>query len=161
MMEKAGRQANYELLRIIAMWMVITLHYLNHTGMLPAAGEDMVLSRAAALLIESFCIIAVNLYVMISGYFLSLSDFDKNLLLEEEVLLDKVLDIMKDYHFLNTLPELLLYKSKIAFMSNNSKWKEFFKEGHYIGTFVYSEEQITRCEKMIMDEAYELIGSIG
>ena len=42
-----------------------------------------------------------------------------------------------------------------------AKWKEFFKEGHYIGTFVYSEEQITRCEKMIMEEAYELIGSIG
>ena len=81
MMEKAGRQANYELLRIIAMWMVITLHYLNHTGMLPAAGEDMVLSRAAALLIESFCIIAVNLYVMISGYFLSLSDFSLTRLL--------------------------------------------------------------------------------
>lgn len=107
-----------------------------------------------------------HFYINILGaitynYFLSLSDFDKNLLLEEEVLLDKVLDIMKDYHFLNTLPELLLYKSKIAFMSNNSKWKEFFKEGHYIGTFVYSEEQITRCEKMIMEEAYELIGSIG
>lgn len=36
----ARRQANYELLRIIAMLMVVTLHYLNHTGMLLTAGGE-------------------------------------------------------------------------------------------------------------------------
>lgn len=38
--EQEGRQANYELLRIIAMFMVVTLHYLNHTGMLLTAGGE-------------------------------------------------------------------------------------------------------------------------
>lgn len=66
----AKRQANYELLRMIAMFMVITLHYLNHTGMLLTAGGDGGSSRFFGMLAESFCIVAVNVYVLISGYFL-------------------------------------------------------------------------------------------
>ena len=69
-MEKAKRQANYELLRIIAMLMVVTLHYLNHTGMLLAPGIEAGAGRVAGMLVESFCIVAVNVYVLISGYFL-------------------------------------------------------------------------------------------
>ncbi len=68
--EQEGRQANYELLRIIAMFMVVTLHYLNHTGMLLTAGEEGGGARFLGMLVESFCIVAVNVYVMISGYFL-------------------------------------------------------------------------------------------
>lgn len=64
------RQANYELLRIIAMLMVVTLHYLNHTGMLPVPGEAAGAGRIMGMLMESFCIVAVNVYVLISGYFL-------------------------------------------------------------------------------------------
>lgn len=68
--EREGRQANYELLRIIAMFMVVTLHYLNHTGMLLTAGGEGGGARFLGMLVESFCIVAVNVYVMISGYFL-------------------------------------------------------------------------------------------
>ena len=74
-MQKEKRQSNYELLRIIAMWMVVTLHYLNHTGMLPDGEEQLNGSRIVALLLEAFCIVAVNLYVLISGYFLCRSGF--------------------------------------------------------------------------------------
>lgn len=66
----SGRMANYELLRIIAMLMVITLHYLNHTGSLLVAGEAAGGRQIAGALIEAFCIVAVNVYVLISGYFL-------------------------------------------------------------------------------------------
>ncbi|MCI9198857.1 MAG: acyltransferase [Lachnospiraceae bacterium] len=66
----ARRQANYELLRIIAMLMVVTLHYLNHTGMLLTAGGEGGTNRFLGMLAESFCIVAVNVYVLISGYFL-------------------------------------------------------------------------------------------
>lgn len=68
--EKSKRQVNYELLRIIAMFMVVTLHYLNHAGVLPEAGGGMNGKNIAGMLIESFCIVAVNVYVLISGYFL-------------------------------------------------------------------------------------------
>ena len=66
----AKRQANYELLRIIAMCMVVTLHYLNHTGMLLTPDSEGGSSRFLGMLVESFCIVAVNVYVLISGYFL-------------------------------------------------------------------------------------------
>lgn len=69
-MEKAKRQANYELLRIIAMFMVVTLHYLNKTGALLVPGESADAGRLTGTLLESFCIVAVNVYVLISGYFL-------------------------------------------------------------------------------------------
>ncbi|HBA68314.1 MAG TPA: hypothetical protein DCZ40_03040 [Lachnospiraceae bacterium] len=69
------RLINYELLRIIAMLMVITLHYLSHTGMLLTAGGEGGSSRVLGMLTESFCIVAVNVYVLISGYFLSEAGF--------------------------------------------------------------------------------------
>lgn len=65
------RQANFELLRIAAMLMIISLHYLVKGGaVLPApfaAKENP--AGALAWLIEAFCIVAVNCYVLISGYF--------------------------------------------------------------------------------------------
>ena len=71
------REVRFELLRIVAMCMVITLHYLNHTGLLPSTERGgLGGSRGIlALLLESFCIVAVNVYVMISGYFLPVSGF--------------------------------------------------------------------------------------
>jgi Uncharacterized protein conserved in bacteria len=64
------RMANYELLRILSMLMVITLHYLSHTGSLLTPGEAAQGRQVLGTLIESFCIVAVNVYVLISGYFL-------------------------------------------------------------------------------------------
>ena len=65
------RQSNIELLRIIAITMVLMLHF-NVNGWYP----DVLSGRATfswsslnGNLIESFCIAAVNVFVMISGYF--------------------------------------------------------------------------------------------
>lgn len=68
--EKSKRQLNYELLRILAMLMIVCLHYLWKGGFLgdPARAE-MAVTGYAAWLIEAFCIVAVNVYVLISGYF--------------------------------------------------------------------------------------------
>ena len=68
--DRGKRRLNYELLRIIAMLMVITLHYLSHTNMLLLPGEEGGSKQIAGMLLESFCIVAVNVYVLISGYFL-------------------------------------------------------------------------------------------
>ncbi len=65
------RQANFELLRIVAMLMIISLHYLGKGGILapfPFAAKENPVS-AFAWLIEAFCGVAVNCYVLISGYF--------------------------------------------------------------------------------------------
>ncbi len=64
------RQANFELLRIVAMFMIITLHYLVKGGVaVPFAKSDSAVN-CFAWLVEAFCIVAVNCYVLISGYFM-------------------------------------------------------------------------------------------
>lgn len=75
------RQANFELLRMTAMLMVVAMHFLSHTGGLPEAGQMPGARGTAAVLAESFCIVAVNVYVLISGYFLSESGFSLKRLL--------------------------------------------------------------------------------
>lgn len=64
------RESNYELLRIIAIFMVITLHYLNESmgGILKEVAHKS-FNYYIAYFIESYSIIAVNLFVIIMGYF--------------------------------------------------------------------------------------------
>ena len=64
-----GRQSNFEFLRIVAMLMVISLHYLGHGGVLYNA-DIFSVNFFVSNLIESLCIFAVNIYVLISAYFL-------------------------------------------------------------------------------------------
>lgn len=65
------RQTNFELLRIVAMGMIIILHYLDRGGILAPYGEDASVLNYTAWLIEAFCMVSVNCYVLISGYFLA------------------------------------------------------------------------------------------
>lgn len=68
---KQKRQANFELLRIVAMLMIVVLHYLNKGNLLTAYTTDRTVVNYAAHLTEAFCIVAVNCYVLLSGYFLA------------------------------------------------------------------------------------------
>ena len=85
---KAARQAGIELLRCIAMLMVITLHYLDKGGVLIPLSQKQSPAGYAAWLLEAFCIVAVNVYVLISGYFLVEAGFrvKRILLLAAQVL---------------------------------------------------------------------------
>lgn len=67
---KKQRAVSYELLRIIAMLMIVILHYLSKGGVLrdlsgnaPFTGADY-----AAWFVEALCMGCVNAYIMISGY---------------------------------------------------------------------------------------------
>lgn len=78
--EKKGnklRNANIELLRIISMLMVLMMHCLQSSGALECGGSYQLVYR----LIKSFCIVAVNVFVIINGYFGPVSSFKlKNVL---------------------------------------------------------------------------------
>lgn len=65
------RNANIELLRIISMLMVLMMHCLQSSGALECGGSYQVVYR----LIKSFCIVAVNIFVIINGYFGPISNF--------------------------------------------------------------------------------------
>lgn len=69
------REANYELLRIVAMLMIITLHYLDKGGILPQPESAYTGAGLTAWVLEAFCVPAVNVYVLISAYFLSAGDY--------------------------------------------------------------------------------------
>ena len=68
------RQANFELLRIVAMFMIITLHYIVK-GCSVSDAIDRTFVYYTLRLIEAFCIVAVNCYVLISGFFLVESEW--------------------------------------------------------------------------------------
>lgn len=68
MQQTTNKLVNFELLRIISMVMIVTLHFLGFGGILSRlqTGDP---KYYLANIIEYACIIAVNLYVMITGYF--------------------------------------------------------------------------------------------
>lgn len=68
-MRSGERLANFELLRIVAMFMIISLHYLVKGGVVSAISECDTDVNILAGILEAFCIVAVNCYVLISGYF--------------------------------------------------------------------------------------------
>ncbi len=68
-MAENKRLANYELLRAVAMVMVIVLHFMKHSDNLIALDAPLTGSRIVGALIEFFAIVAVNTYLLISGYF--------------------------------------------------------------------------------------------
>lgn len=71
-MKIKNRNSNIEMLRIIATIMVVLLHCLNNTGaLLYTDGANY----WAYWTIEAFAIVAVNVFVLISGYFLFESKF--------------------------------------------------------------------------------------
>lgn len=76
------RVVSIELLRILAMMMVVMLHYLGKGQLLPALTGEMSLNGYVAWGLESLSIVAVNVYMLISGYFLVNSQFKPARLVE-------------------------------------------------------------------------------
>ena len=70
------RKANFELLRLIAMLMVVALHYLGKGLLLPEFSDGFPTgNQCLAYLIESFSIVSVDAFVLLSGYFLVKAEF--------------------------------------------------------------------------------------
>lgn len=68
-MSEKKRMANYELLRGVAMIMIITLHFLSHSDSLLSLDQPVSTVRILGTGLEFLSIAAVNTYVLISGYF--------------------------------------------------------------------------------------------
>ena len=72
---KKKRMANMEVLRILAMMMVVMLHYLSKGQVLPAMTGPLGINGYVAWVLETVSIVAVNVYMLISGFFLTESKF--------------------------------------------------------------------------------------
>lgn len=80
-MEKPKRNLNLDLLRIICMLMVVCLHFFNHGGL-----HDSMTPGSCNWFLGNFLyaasLVAVNCFVILSGYFLCTAQFKaKNLFL--------------------------------------------------------------------------------
>lgn len=62
------RNPNFEILRIVAMLMVITLHYISKGGLLDLEATSMGEGKLGFWILEAFCIFCVNVFVLITGY---------------------------------------------------------------------------------------------
>lgn len=76
------RIVSIELLRIVAMMMVVMLHYLGKGEILPALTGDVNINGFVTWSMEALSIVAVNVYMLISGYFLINTRFKVSRLIE-------------------------------------------------------------------------------
>lgn len=80
------RMENIELLRLLSMFMVVMLHYLSKGGLLSNLTGTITINGYIAWILETLSIAAVNIYMLISGFFLVSSEFKSrrliNLLLQ-------------------------------------------------------------------------------
>ena len=66
---KNSRNSTLEILRIISMIMVIGLHYMNRT-IGGGLNTELKVNIISSHILESICITSVNVFVLISGYFM-------------------------------------------------------------------------------------------
>ena len=91
------RQSNIELLRIIAMLLIIAHHLVVHSGLLaqfgPIYSNPTELKSQSALILGAFGKTGINVFVLISGYFYAKKEFhfEKYAKLFFEVLFYRVL----------------------------------------------------------------------
>ena len=111
---RKNRMINLDLLRIIAMIMIVSLHFLSYCGILDETIDIKNFNIVFSWTLECLCMVAVNIYVLISGYFLIDSTFKwkKVFLLWGEVFF---------YTF------LLFFVNKNVKFNNNIKLEDYIK----------------------------------
>ena len=70
-MNQTEKNVNIELLRTVSMLMILTLHYFAQGQVLELTERSAGVTWYLVWAIEAFCLVSVNLYMLISGYFLS------------------------------------------------------------------------------------------
>ena len=73
-LKKTKRLANIELLRIISMFFIVLVHYLGRGGVY-AAAKPLSVMYGVTTVMDAIVIVAVNVYILISGYVLAESSF--------------------------------------------------------------------------------------
>lgn len=72
---KRTRNTNLDLLRIISMLMVVCFHFFNHGGLVDGALVPWTANWFLGNLVYAGCFVAVNCFVLLSGYFQCTSKF--------------------------------------------------------------------------------------
>ncbi len=113
------RNANMDLLRIISMMMVTTLHALDKSGLLQSFTGDVSANGVVAWIMESLSIGAVNIFMLISGYFL----------IDSEFRIKRLLEIVFQTFFYAFIPYAIFYVAGLI----PAEEKDFY---HFLNSFL-------------------------
>lgn len=80
-MKVKERKSNFELLRIITMLMIVTMHILDHSGIF-LSKNMLSYNFIVSNVINGFSIVAVNCYILVTGYFGYKQSFRKDKLVK-------------------------------------------------------------------------------
>ena len=83
--KRENRNISFELMRIVCMFMVVMLHYLNSTDRLISVYAPLDSVHIAGTAIEMLCIVCVNAFVLLFGYYLCRQDFKPKRLVRLEL----------------------------------------------------------------------------
>ena len=72
---KKNRNANLDLLRIVSMLLIVLLHSIDHSGVLENAENCSTIMYFYVRFTYALCQVCVNIYIMLSGYFMINSKF--------------------------------------------------------------------------------------
>lgn len=180
------RVVSIELLRIIAMMMVVMLHYLGKGEILPDLTQDMNLNGYMAWIMEALCIVAVNVYMLISGYFLVNSNFKFSRLAElicqvlfysiliEAVLLatgvlkgddltfNRILELifpvqMEHYWFISAYISMYLFSPILSIATRNMEQKKLRNTVLALLIFYSLSKSILPVQLMVDNKGYDSI----
>ncbi len=108
------RNPSFELLRIVAMLMIMTLHYNSHVGALLQPGVPATGVNIFANIMEAFCIPGLNTYVLITGFFMS----------KGKVKISKLFQLIAQVYFYTIIISLaMMVVGTYALHQNNSVYK--------------------------------------
>lgn len=74
-MTKKQRNTNLDLLRIVSMLLIVFLHSIDHSGVLENAAGCGSVMHFYVRFTYALCQVCVNIYIMLSGYFMVTSKF--------------------------------------------------------------------------------------
>lgn len=114
------RNSSLDMLRVVSMWMVIVLHSLGHGGVL---NDQNNIEYYVVWLMESFSYVAVNCFILLSGYFLAGAKFKSKRIVN-------VIIQTFTYSIMCLVIETFFLKGKISFTN-------LFKSLEPIGTKAY------------------------
>lgn len=139
-MQKAQRKSGIELLRIICMLMIIVLHAYTYGGLNQLSAAQGGSFEITSDFIWSFFRTPVNVFMIITGYFMSKDalDFKKSYRR-----IPKVYATMLFYSIILTLAALIIYSSNVFYIPSETS------------------DTLTSADKLEMDAAKDLSGELA
>lgn len=132
-LKRTKRLANIELLRIISMFFIVLVHYLGRGGVY-AAAKPLSVMYGVTTVMDAIVIVAVNVYILISGYVLAESSFKYKRLVD--VVLQVFTISMGFYAIMLFLGQITFSVSGLVYAMLPILTKQYWFLSVYVGLYI-------------------------